>query len=78
MFYSQLRLINISECILFLKGADSISQVFYSQLRLINISESILFLKGAAGSCKKPIRVHCFVIKLMRLIFSLFSSHKFR
>ena len=59
MFYSQLRLIYISESILFLKGADSISQVFYSQLRLINISESILFLKGAAGSCKKPIRVHC-------------------
>ena len=41
------------------------------------MSESILFLKGATGSCKKPIRAHCFVIKLMQLIFSLFSSHQF-
>ena len=52
--------------------------VFYSQLRLINMSESILFVKGATGSCKKPIRAHCFVIKLMPLIFSLFSSYPFR
>ena len=42
------------------------------------MSESILFLKGATGSCQKPIRVHCFVIKLMQLIFSLFSSHQLR
>ena len=41
------------------------------------MSESILFLKGATGSCKKPIRAHCFVTKLIQLIFSLFSSHQF-
>ena len=53
-------------------------EVLYNQLRLINVSESILFVEGATVSCKKSIRMHYFVFKLIRLIFSLFSSHPFR
>ena len=53
-------------------------EVFYNQLRLINVSESILFVEDATVSCKKSICVHYFVFNLIRLIFSLFSSHPFR